>query len=199
VCRPFSEAAGVHCRGYSLLLQRRLTDFGADKSFDRAAQQVLEHSGVQVGASTVRRITEAHGQQLHGKAQLVQGAPSEGGLAQIVAEIDGSMIPIVSLDPSQEGDQRKARQIGWKEARLVLAYEPGVLEPLFGVSTGTVTQTGDQLGFCAARLGWDATTRVHTVGDGAPWIADQTERLFGAQGKLPGRFRSRVRLPCRGQ
>ncbi len=183
VCRPFSEAAGVQCRGYSLLLQRRLTDFGTEKSFERAARQLQEHYGLEVGASTVRRITEGHGQQLHGKPELVQGPASvAGGVAQIIAEIDGSMIPIVSLDPAQEGDQRKARQIGWKEARLVLAYEPGVTEPLFGVTTGSVTQAGDELGFCAACLGWDAATWVHTVGDGARWIADQTERLFGAQG-----------------
>ncbi len=63
VCRPFSETAGVQCRGYSLLLQRRLTDFGTEKSFERAARQLQEHYGLEVGASTVRRITEAHEQK----------------------------------------------------------------------------------------------------------------------------------------
>lgn len=55
ICRPFSEAAGVTCRGYSLLLQRRITDLGSEKSFARAARQVKEHYGLEVGASTVRR------------------------------------------------------------------------------------------------------------------------------------------------
>ena len=119
ICRPFSEAAGVTCRGYSLLLERRITDFGSEKSFARASRQVQEHYGLEVGASTVRRITEDHGQQLHGKPDLVQGkAPGRHGVAQLIAETDGSMIPIVTRDPAHGGDQRKSRVLGWKEARL---------------------------------------------------------------------------------
>ena len=182
ICRPFSEAAGVTCRGYSLLLQRRITDLGSEKSFARAARQVKEHYGLEVGASTVRRITEDHGQQLHGKPDLVQGkASGRHGVAQLIAETDASMIPIVTRDPAHEGDRRKSRVLGWKEARLGLVYAQGAVEPVFGVSTGGVDQAGDQLGFCAARIGLDADTRVHAVGDGAPWIADQTDRVFGAQ------------------
>jgi len=183
VRRPFSETAGVRCRGYSLLLQRRITDFGSEKSFERAARQVKEHYGFAVGASTVRRITEGHGQRLHGKAELVQGtADAPRGVAQLIAQTDGTMIPTVSMDPSRQGDQRKARQVAWKEARLALVYAQGSVEPVFGVSTGGVEQAGDQLGLCASRIGFDASTRIHAVGDGAQWIADQTERVFGAQG-----------------
>jgi len=172
----------VTCRGYSLLLQRRITDLGSEKSFARAARQVKEHYGLEVGASTVRRITEDHGQQLHGKPDLVQGkASGRHGVAQLIAETDASMIPIVTRDPAHEGDRRKSRVLGWKEARLGLVYAQGAVEPVFGVSTGGVDQAGDQLGFCAARIGLDADTRVHAVGDGAPWIADQTDRVFGAQ------------------
>lgn len=170
------------CRGYSLLLERRITDLGSEKSFARASQQVQEHYGLEVGASTVRRITEGHGQQLHGKPDLVQGkAAGQHGVAQLIAETDGSMIPIVTRDPAHEGDQRKTRVLGWKEARLGLVYAQGSLAPVFGVSTEGVDQAGDQLGLCAARIGLDADTQVHGVGDGAPWIADQTDRVFGAQ------------------
>lgn len=183
ICRPFSEAAGVTCRGYSLLLQRRITDFGSEKSFARASRQVKEHYGLEVGATTVRRITEDHGHRLHGKADLVQGkAPGQHGVAQLIAETDGSMIPIVTRDPAHEGDRRKSRVLAWKEARLGLVYEQGSIAPVFGASTAGVDPAGDQLGVCAARIGLDARTRVHAVGDGAPWIADQTERVFGAQG-----------------
>ncbi len=182
VLRPFSETAGVRCRGYSLLLQRRITDFGSEKSFDRAARQMDEHYGLTVGASTVRRITQDHGEQLHGKTEWVQGtAEAQGSVAQIIVETDGTMIPTVTTDPSHQGDKRTTRQVGWKEARLGLAYEQGIAEPIFGVTTGSVEQAGNQLGLCAARIGIDASTRVHGVGDGAPWIADQTERVFGAR------------------
>jgi hypothetical protein len=136
-----------------------------------------------VGATTVRRITQAHGQQLHGKPEWVQGkAPGQRAAVQLIAETDGSMIPIVTRDPAHTGDQRKSRQLGWKEVRLGLVYEHGCVDPVFGASTAGVDQAGDQLGFCAARIGLDADTRVHGVGDGAPWIANQIERVFGAQG-----------------
>jgi len=36
---------------------------------------------------------------------------------------------------------------------------------------------------CAARVGWDAHTHIHGVGDGATWIADQFECVFGVQGQ----------------
>src|ERR1700688_2458984 len=35
---------------------------------------------------------------------------------------------------------------------------------------------------CAVRAGFGATSHVHAVGDGAPWIVGQVEEHFGAQG-----------------
>ncbi len=43
---------------------------------------------------------------------------------------------------------------------------------------------GDQLFDCAVRAGFGETTKVHCVGDGARWIAEQVERVFGDQGKF---------------
>jgi hypothetical protein len=34
---------GVHCRGYSLPLQRRMTDFGADVTFAEVTKKLQEH------------------------------------------------------------------------------------------------------------------------------------------------------------
>jgi len=52
--RPFSEVAGVHCRGYLIPLQRHITDFGAEKSFPQATRQLKEHYGLEVPESAVR-------------------------------------------------------------------------------------------------------------------------------------------------
>lgn len=40
---------------------------------------------------------------------------------------------------------------------------------------------GDQLRHCAIQAGLGNTTQVHCVGDGAPWIAEQVQRVFGPQ------------------
>jgi len=183
VWRPFSESAQVSCRGHSLLLQRRLTDFGSEKSFARAAAQVKEHYGFEVSPSTVRRVTEAHGQRLHGHPELLQGDAAAEAKAQLIVEADGTMIPVVTTDPTQPIDQRKTRKTAWKEARLALVQENGSATPIFGASTGSAEQTGEQMVNCAARVGWDAHTQAHGVGDGAPWIAEQVECVFGAQGQ----------------
>ena len=183
VWRPFSESAQVSCRGRSLLLQRRLTDFGSEKSFARAAEQVKEHYGFEISPSTVRRVTEAHGQRLHGHPELLQGDAAGEAKAQLIVEADGTMIPVVTTDPAQQIDQRKTRKTAWKEARLALVQENGSVHPIFGASTGTPEQIGEQMANCASRVGWDTHTQIHGVGDGAPWIADQVECVFGAQGQ----------------
>jgi hypothetical protein len=181
--RPFSTTAGVKCRGYSGPLQRRITDFGIEKSFAKAARQIKEHYGFDVPASAVCSITEGHGKRLLQNAHLIQGTACEDEVKRLIAETDGCMIPKVEVDEDAAGDRRKTRQVGWKEARLSLAYAIGTVEPVFGVTTGTPAQTGEQLAACAKRVGLGPDTQVHGVGDGAPWITDQMEKVFGAQGR----------------
>jgi len=173
----------VSCRGHSLLLQRRLTDFGAEKSFARAAGQVKEHYGFEISPTTVRRVSQAQGQRLHGHPEFLQGEAAAEPKAQLIVEADGTMIPVVTTDPTQAIDQRKTRKTAWKEARLSLVQEQGAAHPIFGANTGSPEQVGEQMAHCATRVGWDAHTRIHGVGDGAPWIADQVDGVFGAQGR----------------
>ncbi|HXD32515.1 MAG TPA: hypothetical protein VN643_15440 [Pyrinomonadaceae bacterium] len=58
--RPFSEAAGVSCRSYSLGLQRAVTDFGADVAFGKVPQKLREHYGIEVPISAAQVITKQH-------------------------------------------------------------------------------------------------------------------------------------------
>jgi len=95
--RPFSAHAGVTCRGYSGPLQRRVTDFGAEKSYARAAQQVKEHYGIEVPAGAIRSITQAHGERLLQAPEIIQGPASTQEVSPLIAESDGSMIPTSPL------------------------------------------------------------------------------------------------------
>jgi hypothetical protein len=182
--RPFSRAAEVKCRGYSVPLQRRITDFGAERSFAKAGRQLKEHYGLEIPIGAIRSITEGHGERMHGDAQLLQGPGKADNVQQLVVETDGSMIPKVEVDEEAEGDRRKTRQIGWKEARLSLAYSTGSSEPVFAVTTGTAEQAAEQLMACAQTAGLGADTQVHGIGDGAIWIAEQMQVCFGAQGRF---------------
>jgi len=46
-----------------------------------------------------------------------------------------------------------------------------------------VEEAGRQLLSCAVRAGFGASSRVHALGDGAPWIVGQVEEQFGDQGR----------------
>lgn len=180
VRRPFAEVAEVHCRGYSLALQRRIVDFGAEVAFAQVPARLQEHYGIEVPSSAVRAITEGHAERLYEQESLATVVPVQAGVATVVAELDGSMVPIVEMAAAAE-DRRKTRTVGWHEARLSLAHGQGSVSPVFAATLGTVDEAGDQLLHCAIQAGFGKDTQLHCVGDGAPWIVAQVERVFGNQ------------------
>lgn len=186
--RPFSTAAEVQCRGYSEPLQRALVDFGAEESFDRAVERVREHYGIEVPASAIRTQTEAHGAALAAAAEplLTELGPA-AGVALLITETDGSMVPIVMTGLDADGqsvaDRRKKRSLSWQEVRLCLAREPEKVTPRYGACLGPAEQAGAVWLDCAIRAGAGAQTHLHGVGDGAQWIAAQAEKRFGEQAR----------------
>jgi hypothetical protein len=153
-----------------------------------ARLKLREHYGFEIGESTIQRITLGHAEALHAKAlsdvelrsQHFPEAP--GRHQQIVVQTDGGMIPIVEPDETQK-DKRKGKTLSWREAKLSLAHAKGSRTPVYGGTiAGGVETAGRQLFACAVRSGFGATSKVHAVGDGAPWIVGQVEEQFGAQG-----------------
>lgn len=51
---PLSKALGPTHRPYSRRLQRAMTDFGAEESFQRAAQRLQEHDGIAISPEAIR-------------------------------------------------------------------------------------------------------------------------------------------------
>jgi hypothetical protein len=90
--------AQVHCRGYSLPLQRIITDFGADVPFGQIAGKLREHHGIRVPISSAQAITQQHAAQiLQTQLTTLKGdIPEANGVACLIVEMDGSMIPIVT-------------------------------------------------------------------------------------------------------
>jgi hypothetical protein len=181
--RPFSESAQVRCHGCSLPLQRVITDFGADQSFALAMDKVVEHYGVLLNESTIRRVTEQHAQQLYAHHDLPARNADLKTSEVVIVEMDGGMVPLVESDP-QAKDRRKGKKLLWKEAKLCLAHPLGSQQLSFGGTLqGDVHEAGRQLSRSAIQAGFGTKTQVHAVGDGAVWIADQVEAQFGSQGR----------------
>lgn len=130
-------------------------------------------------------ITYHHAGEIYRAEEVATQVPERIGVRQLIVEMDGSMIPIVEREHRHETgaaiDQRKHKRVKWAEARLSLAYVAGSATPHFGATCGTVDAAGDQLVSGAIHVGAGTGTKIHAVGDGAPWIAEQVERKFGAQ------------------
>lgn len=187
--RPFARSAEVKARGCSRRLQRALTDLGADLPYAQVMDKLVEHYGIIIAESTIRRITQGHARAIQKRSKgRPQGLPKAVAAQQtFIVEMDGTMVPTVRYDLAQgehaQGDRRKSKSVQWQEARVSLAHVQGSTELTYAATlTGDVETAGKQLRACAKRAGFGTGHRVHGVGDGAPWIAHQVKQRFGSQG-----------------
>lgn len=184
--RPFKEQIEVRPRGCSLVLQRALVDFGSEESFEKASFRVKEHYGIEVGISVIRRITYHHAgikaeeEKARPKVSTLKG----NGEEQIIAEIDGSMIPMVRIKEGTGRDKRKRREVYWKEARLSVCHAQRKLSKHYSLSFGEIEEAGECWAQSAVKAGWGTKSKIHAIGDGAPWIAQESKRIFGRQGNF---------------
>lgn len=162
-----------------------MTDFGADEAFAEAAAKLKEHYGIEVPVSAVRGFTERHGAAMLAREKAKSDWPERARVPVLIAEMDGSMLPVVETAEPGAGeartDRRKTRQVGWKEARLALAHAPGSVTPILGATLGSAEEAGERLAVCALEAGAGSQTKIHGVGDGAAWIIEQMEAQFGSQ------------------
>ncbi len=165
-----------------LLLQRRIVDFAADVPFHDVPKKLLEHYGFELSSETVRKTTLQHANRAS-QCLPLEDVPSTGpGVKQLLAELDGGMIPIVTVDNMASGDKRKTRKVCWKEARLCFSRDVDSVTGHFRATLGSIDETGDQWLSSAVSSGIGSSTQVHCVGDGATWIKEQADRIFGSNG-----------------
>jgi len=162
-----------------------IADFGADVPFGRISEKLEEHYGIRVPQSSAAALTYRHAHTLTDEA--IEPRPEAGVVPlALIAQTDGSMIPIVQCIPTDTSgphDKRKCRVLAWKEARLALVRRPDVVKPAVAVTLGDTWAAGENLKRLAIASGMRSVTRIHGVGDGATWIADQFEYQFGTQGR----------------
>jgi len=181
--RPFSESAKVRNRCVSRPLQRAVVDFAADVPFAQAMDKLVEHYGVLLSESAIRRTTLRHAEKMYESTEYSQQWPQSPGAEYIIAETDGGMVPIMEPD-TEQADQRKGKVLLWKEAKISLAHAQGNQSPTYGGTLqGDAQQSGEILFDCASQAGFGSNTQLHAVGDGARWIANQVDEKFGENGR----------------
>lgn len=180
IFRPFSLLAQVRCRSYSCCLQRVIVDFGADVSFQEAREKLKEHYNLEVPLSSIQSIVESHAKNIFEFIENDKKKLNGGDAKQLIAEMDGSMIPIVDTAIPSEGrpDSRRCRSLRWQEVRLCFVRRVDQLNPVFYATMGDVERAGCLLYRAALRVGLGAKTKIHGLGDGAKWIENQMRRVF---------------------
>ncbi|WP_207678358.1 UPF0236 family transposase-like protein [Desulfonema magnum] len=130
-------------------------------------------------------MTEKHAKEIKDNERLRSVIPADSVVEYVIAETDGTMIPIADIRDEVTGgdmaDRRRTRKGRWKEARLTLTRPEGSVNPFFGCTPGSPDEAGGHLLNCAIRSGPGQNTKVHCVGDGAPWVAGQADQVFGEQ------------------
>lgn len=180
--RPFFVAAEVSPRSCSLPLQRRIVDFAADVPFHDVPKKLKEHYGIEICIEVARQIALEHACAMTGFGDDKQEMPDKGGVCQIIAAADGGMVPIVEVDTQAEGDKRKTRKVLWKEARLCFSRNAQKIAGVFRATLKSTDELGNLWFLSALATGMGPKTSIHCLGDGASWIKEQTERVFGGQG-----------------
>lgn len=181
--RLLAARIGVTARGKSRRLTRALVDFGVEESFQKANERLREHYGFELNASAVRAATLTHAARAQARLEVqyeesFRILPAQGA-GQLVAQSDGSMVCTVERAPRSGPRPRQ-----WKEMRLVAAQVHGSMERVYGAGLIDVAATGRRWGHCARAAGWGLRSRVHVIGDGAPWIERQSREVFGDQGNF---------------
>jgi hypothetical protein len=123
--------------------------------------------------------------RLRGTTGAVSGALPAQGPEDIVAEIDGTMLPVVQTSPGSEGNARKNRLCLWKETRLAAARAHGRTQTHYALGSDDVSECGQAWARAVMLAGWAVNSRIHALGDGAVWIYLQYLQVFGL---CPGRF-----------
>ncbi len=90
------------------------------------------------------------------------------------------MVPVVETGTG--ADKRKGKQLLWREARLALARPSNQTQAVYGATLGTAQTASWLWREVSLKAGLSEKTRVHGLGDGAPWIVDKFRDNFGSQG-----------------
>ena len=148
-----------------------------DNSFGVTARKLKEHYKIDICPETIRKTTEKHAQRAKKfNEQNIEKNKIEA--INIIAETDGSMAPIVEIN-KESTDKRKDKKLCWKEIRLAAVQKKGDVDWLYSASAESVDHLGDGLERISLRCGFCEKTKVHAIGDGALWIYDQMEKIFG--------------------
>lgn len=167
-------------------LQRGVSAFGLEESFESAVESIEEHYGFELPLSAVAAVTRQHAEQIATRQRAqsrAAGVLPELGAEELIAEADGSFIRIVSTDDTKV-DARKTRKVDYREARLCVSAAKGANVAYYDATFESVDCVAALWAQTAKWAGMSIQSHIHVLADGAVWIDTQRLAAFGNQGDL---------------
>lgn len=195
--KPVTEVMGITHHGRSEAVNRALSDFGSEESFERAATRFCEHYHYRLSSSTVDRVTKAVAAdaQVYVKETLaqargesaIQGQDSTGAMVEtVLIELDGCDIRTAELQPIEGTNEtspiralpKKRKAVGWKEVRLGFARPLESREKVYIGKMASYPEVVGDLFDAATLIGMTSATQVVGIADGGNGLKEALERQF---------------------
>lgn len=191
--RPLKAEFGVVHRGRSDLVDRALTDFGSDRSFEQAARAFHEHYGWTIGRTTVRKVTQRHARAAEAFVDETLATEAEGymepramrpGCDHIVVQLDGCAIRTGEMMSARRAARvdlppdKKVRREEWREVRTGLARQLGEIEPTYVCRLDRYGGVTEHLFGAACAHGLTERSTVIAPSDGALGLREALEERF---------------------
>lgn len=187
--RPVRDELGLRHRCKTPAVERALTDFGIEDSFQLAAERFEEHYGWAVGRTSVLRVVEAQADaaMAYVEERLDKEPDIEGrGPDLLLLELDGCELRTAELGephPTERtpvrGLPRRKRPSQWRDVRLAFSRPLGTDDKLFVGGLKPYDEVVDQLYQVATHQGMDRHTVVTAVVDGGNGLKEAIEHRFG--------------------
>jgi hypothetical protein len=138
VCRPVQRRLGIHHKMKTRALERAMTDFGGNESFERAVKRLKEHYSIEMGRTTMLRVVEGCAEDAAtfveeklATAEALYDLPEaeRPGVDEMLAELDGCEIRTGTLVAAKgrtpTGRRKRTRETAWRDVRMGLVRLPG--------------------------------------------------------------------------
>lgn len=192
--RPVQDQLHLVAEQKTLAVERALTDFGAERSFAKAATQFEEHYGWSIGASSVRSVTLEYAKKCegfvekklnHAEDEYEQSLADRPGVDELLVELDGCNIPTVTLRPvlsMETSEKRKLpkrkRCCEWKEVRVGLVRRMEEVNKLYVARMDIYPEVTRKMFQLAVMKGLSSQTQIIGVGDGGIGLKEGLEESF---------------------
>ena len=188
--RPVRTELGLRDGSRSEAVERALSDFGAEESFEMASRRFEEHYGWAIGRTSILRTVKRHAEraEVYIRSRLAEVAPDydiplaqRPGVKQLLTELDGCEIRTGVLQVcTDEAERTEVRQLpkrkraeAWRDVRVGLVREIKASEKTYVARMDSYPNVVGQLFQAAVDRGLSARTEVIAVADGGNGLREE--------------------------